>query len=252
MKRLYSILRALSLATCCPAPAVAGESPGGVSEADVIFDTALCNENYDYVLFVMAGAAVNTQFPGYLPHIIRTARLTGCNEYNKALRSNRRTGAFAHQIGRDQIQGKSRIYADEFTEVGFSHFAGDSCFVQELNKNNRLPIINSQNLLDAVAVEGYSGVLSQTSSVTPQRHCGFFAPEIRPASQAGFDNGASAAASHLRLQSVYDGMTPQNTTPFTGNMGGGSRWPRVNPVTHSGAQPERVNTQKHLGAAHHG
>ena len=166
MKRLPITLLALSLATCHTEPAFSGESPGGASEADVIFNTAFCNENYDSVVFITAPAAVNTHFSGYLPHIIRAARLTGCNEYNKALRSNRSTGAFSPQIGRALNKGKSRI-------------TGNSCFVQELNKNNRLLIIHSENLLEVVAGGGYSGVLSQNYSVTPQRHCGIFMPVIR-------------------------------------------------------------------------
>ena len=108
----------------------------------------------------------------------------------------------------------------------------------------------AKNGLTAFALGGYSGCLSNPSSVTPQRHCGFFAPAICPASQAVLVARHSAAAAQLRLQSVYDGMTRQNTTPLWGNMPGGSTRPRVNPVTHSDPQPEWAITQKLVGANH--
>lgn len=113
------------------------------------------------------------------------------------------------------------------------------------------PNNHSFNYVDAVAVNGNNKILSKSNSVTPQRHCGFFAPVICLASQAGYTDGVSAAASQLRLQSVYDGMTPQNKAVML-NMWGGSIRPRVNPVTHLASQAKSVNTQKRIGVAHHG
>ena len=112
------------------------------------------------------------------------------------------------------------------------------------------PNNHSFNYVDAVAVNGNNKILSKSNSVTPQRHCGFFAPVICLASQAGYTDGVSAAASQLRLQSVYDGMTRPNK-PMA-NKSGGSTRPRVNPVTHLASQAKSVNTQKRIGVAHHG
>ena len=89
---------------------------------------------------------------------------------------------------------------------------------------------DSFNLIDMAVVRVNNVYLSKSNSVTPQRHCGFFAPVIYLASQARYKYGVSAAAAHLRLQSVYDGMTPQNKAAML-NMWGGSVRPRVNPVT---------------------
>ncbi len=116
---------------------------------------------------------------------------------------------------------------------------------------NYQPLNNhSFNYVDVVAVNGNNQLLSKSHSVTPQRHCGFFAPVIYLASQARYKHGVSAAASHPRLQSVYDGTTRPNK-PLA-NKSGGSMRPRVNPVTHLASQAESVNTQKLIGAAHHG
>ena len=109
---------------------------------------------------------------------------------------------------------------------------------------------DSFNYIDVVAVNGNNKILSKSHSVTPQRHCGFFAPVIYLASQAKYKHGVSAAASPLRLQSVYDGMTRPNK-PLA-NKSGGSMRPRVNPVTHLASQAKSVNTQKLIGVAHHG
>jgi hypothetical protein len=109
---------------------------------------------------------------------------------------------------------------------------------------------DSFNYVDVVAVNGNNEVLSKSNSVTPQRHCGFFAPVICLASQARYKYGVSAAASHPRLQSVYDGTTRPNK-PMA-NKSGGSTRPRVNPVTHLASQAKSVNTQKLVGVAHHG
>jgi len=61
----------------------------------------------------------------------------------------------------------------------------------------------------------HNGRLSQKYSVTPQRHCGFFMPKIRP------DFGQTT------LCRVY---IPKYKT-LKGNMGSGSILPRVKPDT---------------------
>ncbi len=104
-------------------------------------------------------------------------------------------------------------------------------------------------LVDMAAVSGNNKILSKSTSVTPQRHCGFFAPVICLAPQAGYKYGVSAAASQLRLQSVYDGMTRPNK-PMANKSGGSSR-PRVNPVTLI-SQISVTKNSKLLGVAHHG
>ena len=88
---------------------------------------------------------------------------------------------------------------------------------------------DSFNLIDMAVVRVNNVYLSKSNSVTPQRHCGFFAPVIYLASQAKYKYGVSAAASQQRLQSVYDGMTRPNK-PMA-NKSGGTNTPRVNPVT---------------------
>lgn len=75
----------------------------------------------------------------------------------------------------------------------------------------------------------YSVDLSKYASVTPERHSGFFVPVFWSDAQSNQNPSARPAAA-LRLQSVYDGMTPQNK-PAMANMWGGTCVPRVNPVT---------------------
>ena len=75
----------------------------------------------------------------------------------------------------------------------------------------------------------YSVDLSKYASVTPERHSGFFVPVNCATSQVEQPSSARPAAA-LRLQSVYDGMTPQNKSAMA-NMWGGTCVPRVNPVT---------------------
>ena len=77
---------------------------------------------------------------------------------------------------------------------------------------------------------GYAVDLSKTVSVTPQRHCGFIVPKFCKASQAAQKTSASVSATHTRLQSLYEGMTPQNKLAMA-NMWGGTYGPRVNPLT---------------------
>jgi hypothetical protein len=153
-----------------------------------------------------------------------------------------------------------------YAEVGLSRFGINSDFVEELNTGLSLiksdvrkhhiiashyqPLNNhSFNYVDAVAVNGNNKVLSQSISVTPQRHCGFFAPLVCLASQASLTDCASAAASHPRLQSVYDGTTRPNK-PMA-NKSGGTNTPRVNPVTLI-SQVSVIQNSKVLGVAHHG
>ena len=109
---------------------------------------------------------------------------------------------------------------------------------------------HSFNCIAKVAVTGNNGLLSKSTSVTPQRHCGFFAPIVCLASQASLTHGASAAASHLRLQSVYDGTTRPNK-PMANKSGGSSR-PRVNPVALISHISATSLNSKLLGVAHHG
>ena len=161
-----------------------------------------------------------------------------------------------------------------YAEVGKSLFGGNSDFVEQLNKIsylpsiseifslisnsdfltelskiNQLPVFDSFNCIDTVAVNGNNKVLSQSISVTPQRHCGFFAPVIYLASQASLTDCASAAASHPRLQSVYDGTTRPNK-PMA-NKSGGTNTPRVNPVTLI-SQVSVIQNSKVLGVVNHG
>ena len=77
---------------------------------------------------------------------------------------------------------------------------------------------------------GYAVDLSKSKSVTPQRHCGFIVPKFCKASQAAQKTSASVSATHTRLQSLYEGMTPQNKSAMV-NMWGGTYGPRVNPLT---------------------
>ena len=96
---------------------------------------------------------------------------------------------------------------------------------------------------------GYPAILSKSYSVTPQRHCGFFAPEVCPAPQAG-QTKAQWSAAPQRPQSVYDGWTSLNTTPAR-EIGEADYSPRVTPVTLSDSQSERGQTHQAIGA-HHG
>ena len=93
---------------------------------------------------------------------------------------------------------------------------------------------------------GYAGLLSKGYSVTPQRHCGFFAPAIRLDSQPG-PIKAQWPAAPQRPQSVYDGWTSLNATPARG-IGEADYSPRVTPVTLSDSQAERGQTHQAIGA----
>jgi hypothetical protein len=95
----------------------------------------------------------------------------------------------------------------------------------------------------------YSVDLSKSHSVTPERHSGFFVPVNCATSQVKQSSSAWPAAA-LRLQSVYDGMTPQNKSAMA-NMWGGSMRPRVSPVTHSDTQSDWAFSQNLIGVMHH-
>jgi|GEM_PF-6339569 len=108
---------------------------------------------------------------------------------------------------------------------------------------------HSFNYVDTVVVNGNNEVLSKSTSVTPQRHCGFFAPVIYTASQAIKCN-AKMTTAHLRPKSVYDWMTRPNK-PMANKSGGSSR-PRVNPVALISQFSVTSHNSKLLGVAHHG
>lgn len=113
-------------------------------------------------------------------------------------------------------------------------------------KTNHLIVLNNATSYGGNA---YPVRLSKITSVTPQRHCGFFAPAIRPASQAGCVNGASVISNTKRLYSVYGGMTSQNKAAMP-NMRGGSSKPRVNPVTLTSQVMATSQNSKLLGGSH--
>ena len=85
-------------------------------------------------------------------------------------------------------------------------------------------------ILATCSRSAYAVDLSKNVSVTPQRHCGFFAPLNCIGSQSLHLNRVSISAMQTRLQSLYEGMTRQNKS-FVANMSGGTVSPRVNPLT---------------------
>jgi len=96
---------------------------------------------------------------------------------------------------------------------------------------------------------GYAVDLSKSTSVTPQRHCGFIVLNFCLASQAVQKTGASVSATHTRLQSLYEGQTRQNKSAMA-NMSGGSSRPRVMPLT-SFKHGEISQNSKLLGGSSH-
>ena len=76
----------------------------------------------------------------------------------------------------------------------------------------------------------YAVILSKSNSVTPLRQSGFIVPKFCKGSQSLDLQGASVTATQTRLQSLYEGMTPQNKSAMV-NMWGGTYGPRVNPLT---------------------
>lgn len=85
-------------------------------------------------------------------------------------------------------------------------------------------------VIASLSRSAYAVDLSKNVSVTPQRHCGFFAPLNCIGSQSLHLNRVSISAMQTRLQSLYEGMTRQNKS-FVANMSGGTYVPRVNPLT---------------------
>ena len=85
-------------------------------------------------------------------------------------------------------------------------------------------------ILATCSRSAYAVDLSKNVSVTPQRHCGFFAPLNCIGSQSLHLNRVSISAMQTRLQSLYEGMTRQNKS-FVANMSGSTYVPRVNPLT---------------------
>ncbi|WP_087543665.1 hypothetical protein [Acinetobacter sp. WCHA29] len=95
----------------------------------------------------------------------------------------------------------------------------------------------------------YAVDLSKSTSVTPQRHCGFIVLNFCLASQAVQKTGASVSATQTRLYSLYEGQTRQNKSAMV-NMSGGSSRPRVMPLT-SFKHGEISQNSKLLGGNHH-
>lgn len=84
-------------------------------------------------------------------------------------------------------------------------------------------------LIASYSKSAYAVDLSKSQSVTPERHSGFFVPQICIGSQSVHLYGTSVSATQTRLQSLYGRMTRQNK-PMV-NMSGGTLSPRVNPPT---------------------
>ena len=104
-------------------------------------------------------------------------------------------------------------------------------------------------ILATCSSSAYSKDLSKSTSVTPQRHCGFIVPKFCKASQAVQKTSASVSATQTRLQSPYEGQTRQNKSAMA-NMSGGSSRPRVMPLT-SFKLGETSQNSKLLGGNHH-
>ena len=98
----------------------------------------------------------------------------------------------------------------------------------------------------------YAVDLSKSTSVTPQRHCGFIVPKFCKASQAVQKTSASVSATHTRLQSLYGEWTLQNKIPLVGNMQGRTNGLRVALPTSFIYQNKLAFTQQlPLGGNHH-
>ena len=104
-------------------------------------------------------------------------------------------------------------------------------------------------VIASLSRSAYAVDLSKSTSVTPQRHCGFIVPNFCKASQAVQKTSASVSATQTRLQSLYEGMTRQNKSAMA-NMSGGSIRPRVNPLT-SFKHGETTQNSKRIGGSHH-
>ena len=104
-------------------------------------------------------------------------------------------------------------------------------------------------LIASCGRSAYAVDLSKSTSVTPQRHCGFIVPKFCKASQAVQKTSASVSATQTRLYSLYEGMTQQNKSAMANMLGGSSR-PRVMPLT-SFKHGEISQNSKLLGGNHH-
>ncbi|WAU73764.1 hypothetical protein [Acinetobacter sp. TR11] len=104
-------------------------------------------------------------------------------------------------------------------------------------------------LIASCGRSAYAVDLSKSTSVTPQRHCGFIVLNFCLASQAVQKTGASVSATQTRLYSLYEGQTRQNKSAMV-NMSGGSSRPRVMPLT-SFKHGEISQNSKLLGGNHH-
>ncbi|RKG52227.1 hypothetical protein D7V64_10370 [Acinetobacter cumulans] len=97
---------------------------------------------------------------------------------------------------------------------------------------------------------GYAVDLSKSLSVTPERHSGFFVPQICIGSQSMHEiHGTSVSATQTRLYTLYEGMTSQNKSAMA-NMWGESKTSRVNPLTIISQVMANLKTQNVLGGNH--
>ena len=103
-------------------------------------------------------------------------------------------------------------------------------------------------LIASCSKSAYAVNLSKSQSVTPERHSGFFVPQICIGSQSVHLYGTSVSATQTRLQSLYGRMTRQNK-PMV-NMSGGTCIPRVNPLTLISQISVNLNS-KVKGGNHH-
>jgi hypothetical protein len=103
-------------------------------------------------------------------------------------------------------------------------------------------------LIASCGRSAYAVDLSKSIRVTPERHSGFFVPQICIGSQSMHIHGTSVSATQTRLYSLYEGMTRQNK-PMV-NMSGGSYRPRVNPLTLISQISVNLQTQNLYGGNH--
>ena len=103
-------------------------------------------------------------------------------------------------------------------------------------------------VIASLSRSAYAVDLSKSIRVTPERHSGFFVPQICIGSQSMHIHGTSVSATQTRLYSLYEGMTRQNK-PMV-NMSGGSYRPRVNPLTLISQISVNLQTQNLYGGNH--
>ncbi|MHA3097245.1 hypothetical protein [Acinetobacter brisouii] len=105
-------------------------------------------------------------------------------------------------------------------------------------------------LIASCSKSAYAVDLSKSLSVTPERHSGFFVPQICIGSQSVHLYGTSVSATQTRLYTLYEGMTSQNKS-FVANMWGESKTSRVNPLTLISQISVNSKAQNVLGGNHH-